>query len=700
MKLYNRILAAALAVAVLIPAASPVVNADAPKVSADEAVYVNLDYYGKTSQVNIVKGCSLNGNSQFTDYGSYNKVTNMTDETKPKVNGDSVTWNLAETTGRFYYECEPKSGTVNLPWTFNVSYKLNGVPADAKTLAGASGMVEIDVKATPNKNVSDYYKNNMLLQVGTAVKMKDNLSVEAPGAQVQSAGDYKMVLFAGLPGEEKTFTIRIGTKSFETIGVVMMMVPGTLEQLKDIKELKEAKDTVKGSMDSISQSTNEVLSTLESMSSGLKQTQSGLSSLDNARSSISSSKGAVYSNADKSLANLTAITTETSALVPHLQKAQLLVGDVNTSMDALIGKLNTTGTYLTSLSNSIGSVKKDVSDLRDDIDDLQDNSSSTKTLMTNLKTDLGTVKAGVPTLSALISQLSTQSKTLIADIAKLSAIQAAVSGNPAIQNQTATAIASLQEAQKTTDKIVASLNYLSSHTNGVLKTGDETVDVVSSYLNSLDDGLDTTDKLLKDTNKIGGSTQSLLSGAQEVIDSATALNGVMDQYKAGTVEALKDTENLTVGLTNGLTSAKGFLTSLETLMKTSGSSLDDGTRKSLSGLIKIMQQSLDGIGKTSSIKNANNTIKKTVDHEIDKYEKDNNLLNLNAEATPVSFTSSKNATPDSIQVVLRTEEISIDKNNDNTKDLEESGKDVGVFARMCNVFSQIWNSIVAAFSNK
>ncbi|HEX3040068.1 MAG TPA: hypothetical protein VHP54_07220, partial [Caproiciproducens sp.] len=274
MKTYHRILAGVLAAVILVPASSLTASAEAPKVSTDEAVYVNLDYYGKTNQVTVVKGCSLNGNTSFTDYGSYAKVTNMTDETKPVVSSDSVNWNLPKNEERFYYECTPKNNAVAMPWSFDVSYKLNGVPADANKLAGASGMVEIDVKATPNKSVSDYYRNNMLLEMGTAFKMKDTLSVEAEGAQVQSVGEYKAVLFTGLPGEEKEYKIRVGTNKFETIGVVMMMVPGTVDQFKEIKDIKDAKDTVEDSLDSIHDSTNELLTTLETMSDGLAQTKS------------------------------------------------------------------------------------------------------------------------------------------------------------------------------------------------------------------------------------------------------------------------------------------------------------------------------------------------------------------------------------------------------------------------------------------
>ncbi len=723
MKTYHRILAGVLAAVILVPVSSLTASAEAPKVSTDEAVYVNLDYYGKTNKVTVVKGCSLNGNTSFTDYGSYAKVTNMTDETKPVLSGDSVSWNLPKSEERFYYECTPKSNAVAMPWSFDVSYKLNGVPADAAKLAGTSGMVEIDVKATPNKSVSDYYRNNMLLEIGTAFKMKDTLSVEAEGAQVQSVGEYKAVLFAGLPGEEKEYKIRVGTNKFETIGVVMMMVPGTVDQFKEIKDIKDAKDTVEDSLDSIHDSTNELLTTLETMSDGLAQTKSGLASLNSARASISSSKGQVYSSADKALADLTQISNQTSALVPHLQEAQKAVVDVNNSLNATVGKLNTVSTELTDLSVAIGEVRSDVNDIRDNLDGYDGNTAKRKKAAADLAADMKTVsttsaqlKTGLTGLSAYTTDLTKKTDTLSTTLTALSTTQTG-SFNPSapvmgtamdyttigalktISAETAPTLKSLENVTTTTAGITTGVSALLGNTDQFLTTGGELTSVVDSYMDELDSGVSNADDLLKDTNKIGASTKNLLSTSQEVIDSITGLNGVMNQYKDGTVDALKDTENLANGITKGLSDSQAFLTSLETLLRTSGSSLDEGTRKSLTGLIDVLQKALDQTKKTSSIKNANNTIKKTVDDKINKYEDENNLLNLDAEAKPVSFTSSKNAAPESIQVIMRTAEISTDNNSQNIKDQELADAYVSPLARIQNLFAKIWQAIVSAFSN-
>ena len=695
MKTGKRILAGILATAVLAPSLAVPVQAARAPVTTDESMYVNLDHYGKVEQINVVKRVGLNGNSEFTDYGSYQKVTNMSNLAKPNVSAQGVGWKLPESTGSFYYECTLKPEAASLPWSFDVSYQLNGVPTNADKLAGASGTVEVTIKAIPNKNVSDYYKNNMLLQVGTMVDMEDTLSVEAPGAQVQTVGKSKLVLFAALPGEETTFTMRIGTKKFETDGLVIMMVPGTLEQMKDIKEIKDDKDTVKDSADAISDSTNLILGTIESTSAGLRRVQSGLSSVDRARGTISSAKDGLYDKADLSLADLTAVAQQTAVLVPHLQSAQQMVGDVNGDLNALTKTVEEAKPYLNSLDGSIGEIQGDIKKLREVLDDVGDASGDRDEVLREMKKDIKSARGDLSDLQPLLSSLNKSLTELSTLLGQLQEVLAG-SSDPQAPAQI-TLLEKTKAVLDSTNSLVAALGAVCDQADEYLDTAEDTADLAEVYFDALDDGVDAADSTLKHSNELGSSTQSLLRQGEALIDRASALNGTMNRYEPETVSALKDTEELTRRLTSALNSSNAFLSSFESTMKGSDGNLDAGTRDSLNGMIDVLGKSLDGISQTSVIKKANNTIKDTIDKETDKYEDDNNLLNLDAEAKPVSFTSAKNPSPESIQIILRTEEISLDDEEDNTKDLEKEKEKISPFQRMLNVFQKIWQSVIDAF---
>lgn len=728
MKKTRRLLAVFLAAAVLFPTAQVSAGASAPAVSADETVYVNLDYYGKTSDVNIVKGYSLNGNSKITDYGSYDGVLNMSNEARPQISGDAVTWNLPAGTQSFYSQYTPKDKNVSLPWTFDISYKLNGMPTDPGKLAGVSGLVEIDVKATPNKNVSSYLKNNMLLELGTAFKMKDTYSLEAPGAQLQALGEYKAVVFAAVPGEEKEYTIRVGTKKFDTVGLLMMMEPGTLNTFKDIKDIKSDKDKVKSSLDAINDSTDSILDTLTEMTGGITGIESGLNSADAARSYISQNKGSVYQNADAAIASLSSISKQMSAMIPHMQEGESAVQDVNADINTLNTTLQSTSGTLYSLSNHIGSLKDSISDLRDTLDNLDATTEDAADKLSDLKselkdeqaaitTDKAVLQSATKTLSAQNSALLSSSAALSTDLStllgsdlkeKLAEMQAAGASGAellafeemleGLQSDSTAFITALDTLSDTSKALPTLLNQLSGESTDILGSSASLMGTLEGYLDDLHDGHDSADKLLKTSNLIGGDIQSLLDSCQKAITDVNNITGTANKYKSGAIDTLKDSEALTGSLSSGIGSAQSFLTSLESLMKTSGTKLDDAAKKTLGGSISVLQKSLEGIGKTDTIRNASDTINKTVDNEIDKYEKDNNLLNLDYEAKPVSFTSSKNPAPSSVQIVMRTQEITTENNSQNIKDQEKADSYVSPLARIGNIFAKIWSAIQSIFS--
>lgn len=718
MKKITRTFSGILAAALLLTSLPLDVKAAKAGVSVDEAVYVNLDYYGKTENMSLVKSCSLNGNSTFTDYGSYDNVTNMSNEIKPSVSDGSVSWKLTGNDERFYYECKPKSGTVALPWSFDVSYKLNGTPINADKLAGVSGLVEINIKAVPNKKVNEYIKNNMVLTVETLVDMTDTTSVEAPGAQLQAVGNRKAVVFAGLPGEENNYTIRIGTKKFESTGIIMTMMPGTLDQLTDVKDLKKSKDTIEDSADGVYDSINEILKNIQSTSSGLGQLKSGLSTLDGTRSKISSSKNGVYSDADKSLADMVTITKQINDLIPHLQNSEQMVNDINSDVNTLVDTINSTKPYVDSFTEEIDKIQKDIDALCSNLEEVKGYSEERKKIRSELmadihkaETDIDALESGMYNLSRMSIKVSNDLDTLTSTMGvmpqQLDGISA-LYGNQTVailNGELKSIIAAFEPLTKDTSYVISATSLIAEKMGTVCADGhdiltlsDRTVTLVDDYFDSLDKGIDSTENILKQINNIGSTTKGVLRDTSKIIDNASALNVTMNKYKDGTVNTLKDTETLLQGLTAGVTDTHVFLTSFEALIKSSGAGLDDGTRESLNGLVDLLQKSLNGIGTTKTVKNANDTIKHTYDDKVNKIEDDSNLLNLDAEAKPISFTSSKNAAPQSIQVIMRTKEISID-NDKNIKDLESSKEDAGFISRVGNVIEELGKKIADLFAD-
>ncbi|WP_407407111.1 hypothetical protein [Enterocloster sp.] len=397
MKIRKRQMMAAVLAAVVTAGNAPLSYGAPAAVETDETMYVNLDVYGKAQKVNVVKSCSLNGVTDFTDYGNYLAVENMSTQDEPQLGEGEVVWKLPpDRRERFYYKCTLDQEQTALPWNFDVSYKLNGVPTDGEKLAGASGLVEIHIKAEPNEQADLYYRNNMLLLVAVPVDMSKCFSVEAEGSQTQNMGEFTAVVFTALPGEEGDYTVRIGSDSFETTGVIMAMTPGTVEDLEHIKDLKEAKDTWQDAGDELYDSLEQMAQSIEDMRGGVDQMQSGLNAAENARQKWSSSKDAILAGNDRSLESLRAMSGQLETLVPHLQTAKEEAEIVHKSMGDIVGTLGEMQeplgklyTRLRNIKSSTASMGEQLPDLRDDLGYLIETNASFQVQTTEALEALG-----------------------------------------------------------------------------------------------------------------------------------------------------------------------------------------------------------------------------------------------------------------------------------------------------------------------
>ena len=587
--------------------------AASPTVLADETVYVNLDYYGETKNVSIVKGCDLNGNKSFTDYGNYLSVTNMSGYDKPVLSFSGVTWHLnhIKDNKRFYYQCGLENNAIEFPWFIDVSYKLDGVPVEAEKLAGASGLIEIDIKVTPNKKTKAYYRNNMLLQVGTTVDMEDNYSLDAPGSQLQSAGSKKVVLFAALPGEEDTYAIRIGTNCFETDGITAMMIPGTMSALKDIKDLKESKDDVEDAADDIYAATNEMLLTMESMNNGLSALKEGTQGMDDARRHFSAGDDEMYTDFDTAMEDLNRINNQLKNITPYFATCQRMIRSINKNLNQL--------------SNSL-------EDLEDPLDDTNDSIST-------MKNDLSDLKKMMAALNAQMGEM--------------------------IKNSAA----------------AASTPYEAAEVQGAAQMAT----TLSQHMNSIN-------SLISETIEMGNTTKEIIGITYDLIDETADLTDTADQYEDDMLDMLDDMEELTSLTSSSLNSAIALMTYSKNLMQETSGIMDPAMEKTFAGMIEFLEKSTANMDDIAAMRKANTTIKRTIDHQFDKFEDENKFLYLDAEASLQSFTSDKNPAPLSTQILLRTAEISLDDDND-IDDEEMPKKDIGVWNRIKEVFVEILNGL-------
>ncbi|MTK09888.1 MAG: hypothetical protein F8N38_22790 [Hungatella sp.] len=677
------------------------IYAGPPAVSVDETLYVNLDYYGKETDSSVVKGVTLNGIRSFSDYGTYKDITNMSNYAQPAVDGDTVTWQLPEDTkDRFYYECQLNNGEVVLPWDFDISYKLNGIPKEAQDLLHADGLVEIDVHCIPNKNANIYYQNNMLLQVATMVDMEDVNSVEAPGAQIQSLGTYKAVLFAAVPGQEKTFHIEISSRDFESSGVIMMMVPGTLDQISDIADVKEAKDTFKDSADELLDGMNEMLDTLHNISNGMDVTKKGLSQLQGARENFDASKDEIISKTDASIDSLEAANQKISQLAPDIMANKQGLDDVNNKVNTLVETLQDSGEDFYNLSSALRDLKDSLGDLQSGLEEsdadqitgeIKDIEQQLDGIQSVLK-KLGSTASPSQALSAedlekqaeSMQQLMSDMNDVLDDlefslgadaVAKLRAQLQSVAAS-GMSNPNATA---LVQTAAVLSKILNSMNNILSSVRYTIS------------------GIDVQGGV-KDSKAVISKLASISYDIDTTIGDVVSLNKTKNDNKAAFDLMLDDTAASVEQISSATNQVISLFRSVQNTIKNNRAALEGGTKDTLNGLIDILEKAADTSSTTNKLKGANESIRNSLDEKLDKIADDSNLLEMNLDDKMVSFTSDKNQTPSSIQIILRSQEISEDDINTNAVDIEPAPVDVGVWQRVKNVFAKMWNAVTGIFS--
>lgn len=444
----------------------------------DETMYLNLDYYGSISKANVVKGINFNSQDSYTDHGSYTALTNMTNDEELSEKNGTVVIKAPENGGKFYFQGTMEPEKVSIPWSIDVTYKLNGIVTNAEDIAGKSGLVEMNIDAMPNDNVSEYMKNNFILMVAIPVDNTKYYSVDAPDSQVANVGEYSCVVFEALPGKEGHFTARFGTDCFETVGAIIMMSPATVGDLKDVKDLKELKDKFRDNTNAMLDDVESIMDNVANVSEQLTLTNQMLQNLQEGKNKVHSQTETIFNGNDVAIQDLRDLSSLLTPLDESLKTTQWMVYDINKNLNTLDQDLIDTSAKMKTLSNRL----KNLGSAMDGVDGLTE---------AELKAELSEITTGLSKISDGVKN-STNSAANIATITG--------------KTETANAI----------DSVITSAG-ITSAANGILPAA------VSGFVNNcISDGLvDLSADLTDDT--VYSSLESMLIAAQFMNDNLSTL---------------------------------------------------------------------------------------------------------------------------------------------------------------------------------
>ena len=694
---FRRLTAAALALLCVLPQAA---QAAAPTIQTDEAVYINLDYYGTPENTRIVKGVSLNGHTEFTDYGNYSDVYNMSTLDEPTLADGEVSWALADDgLQRFYYECVPdSSNTIQLPWNFDVSYKLNGVPVEAEKCAGANGLIEMNIHAMPNDAAGEYYKNNMMLVCATGIDMSKALSIDAPGAQVQSIGAYKIVMFMGLPGEESTFTVRIGSNSFESMGLILFMAPATLSSLDILSDMRDIKDRLGSSGDSLYEGLSSMLDSMQSMKSGLGALSSGISGINSVRKQLIADRGTIDPQIDAALSSLETLAGQTNSLIPELNSMKTTLTTLSATINSMLGTVESTNEDINSYQQLLKDLDTTLGNLDDFVSDLQNASGDDLLRIRQLQTALENIKQDTKTLQTHLSTLREKADALSSQISALQVILDGSGLSDPLYSLLSSLLSSASGSLSAIKQSIRALEDILSDANGLLGTADSTLNGLDQISNVLGDYDGLPQDLIGEGKELTVLADQTLERVHQLIADIPALSASLDQMTETTKTAADKCSDLMVALTKALTSANNLLQSATDNLRTIRDKSDASLQTSLDGLIDVLNRASSS-NSSSNLQNANDSIHSAINDAEKDLEEDTNVLNIDAEAALQSVTSSQNPTPSSLQFILRTQEISTPSDSDAVLS-DASDDEQGVLSRIVNIFKKLFSAVYGVFTSE
>ena len=197
---------------------------------------------------------------------------------------------------------------------------------------------------------------------------------------------------------------------------------------------------------------------------------------------------------------------------------------------------------------------------------------------------------------------------------------------------------------------------------------------------------------------------SALSGAsrelRDILKDAEELESLLDEYEPTLQDTLKTVSSLSTSAIKTIRDTQGLISDTEALMKSTGATLDDGTKQTLEGLAAVLRSTAKTMGTAGQIKDAKTSICDIIEDTWDEYTGDmNNLLLMDATAEAVSLTDSRNPSPESIQILIRTQEITM-PDEDETEAEAAAEVQTTFWGRVAQMFKDFWAAITGLFGGK
>ena len=347
---FKKYLAGALALALCLPLMTP--TAHAASQAKNETVYAALKGDGSVGTIYVVN--QLLGD--YTDYGSYTDIKNLSTTSTPFADGDKITFTDKDVAGGLYYQ---GTMTGELPMTFDIGYALDGKNVSAESLSGAGGKLTMRVSAAPNEKCDKDVRDGLMAQITVKLDTQYAANISAPDATVVTVGQTATISYVVLPGESGTMTVGANIQDFRMDPVTITLLKGTY-----------AASGIDEKLDKFDSGFDDMLGGADDMVSGTTDLKDGMSTLADGVGDLSNGLNKLSSGGKKLVSGMSEYGDNLGSYLSGVKDIAKSSGDIQSGLN--------------SLADNGAAVAKGVSDVSDGLSGLSANSADLKALAESL----------------------------------------------------------------------------------------------------------------------------------------------------------------------------------------------------------------------------------------------------------------------------------------------------------------------------
>lgn len=250
------------------------------------------------------------------------------------------------------------------------------------------------------------------------------------------------------------------------------------------------------------------------------------------------------------------------------------------------------------------------------------------------------------------------------------------------------------------DSAMAEIAKLQKSLADVMNRLKDPTSQVISDLSALCGRIENLSSLLNSAEDLSAAIRHSSADLRDILDDVEDLQDILDDYEPVLQDTLKTVSSLSASAIKTIRDTQGLISDTEALMKSTGATLDDGTKQTLEGLVAVLRSTAKTMGTAGQIKDAKSSICDIIEDTWDEYTGDvNNLLLMDATAEAVSLTDSRNPSPESIQILIRTQEITM-PDEDETEAEAAAEVQTTFWGRVAQMFKDFWAAITGLFGGK